>query len=88
MDKSAICVTGLVPGKNLGVTLPHEHLLIDFSCRYSAAADEGRLGPQPQFVGLDQVNVEVPTDMRGRGQVDVVVSVDSKSGNVVKLNFF
>jgi len=50
MDKSAICVTGLVPGKNLGVTLPHEHLLIDFSCRYSAAADEGRLGPQPQFV--------------------------------------
>jgi len=25
--------------------------------------------------------------MRGRGQVDVVVSVDSKSGNVVKLNF-
>jgi len=44
-------------------------------------------GPQPQFVGLDQVNVEVPTDMRGRGQVDVVVSVDSKSGNVVKLNF-
>jgi phosphotriesterase-related protein len=49
MEKSAICVTGLVPGKDLGVTLPHEHLLIDFSCRYSAAADEGTLGPQPRF---------------------------------------
>ncbi len=49
MEKSAICVTGLVPGRDLGVTLPHEHLLIDFTCRYSAAADEGTLGPQPRF---------------------------------------
>ncbi len=49
MEKSAICVTGLVAGKDLGVTLPHEHLLIDFSCRYSAAADENELGPQPQL---------------------------------------
>jgi phosphotriesterase-related protein len=49
MEKSAICVTGLVAADDLGVTLPHEHLLIDFSCRYSAAADEGALGPQPQL---------------------------------------
>ncbi len=49
MEKSAICVTGLVAGKDLGVTLPHEHLLIDFSCRYSAAADEEELGPQPRL---------------------------------------
>jgi uncharacterized protein (TIGR03437 family) len=43
-------------------------------------------GPQPQFVGLDQVNVEVPADLKGRGQVDVVVSVDSKSANTVTVN--
>lgn len=49
MEKSAICVTGLVPGRDLGVTLPHEHLLIEFSCRYSAAADESALAPQPQL---------------------------------------
>lgn len=49
MGKSAICVTGLVPGEKLGVTLPHEHLLIEFSCRYSPASDEAELGPQPQL---------------------------------------
>ncbi|HEY5101378.1 MAG TPA: hypothetical protein VII70_01240 [Steroidobacteraceae bacterium] len=49
MGKSAICVTGLVRGEELGVTLPHEHLLIEFSCRYSPAADEAELGPQPRL---------------------------------------
>jgi uncharacterized protein (TIGR03437 family) len=43
-------------------------------------------GPQQQYVGLDQVNVEVPADLRGRGQVDVVVSVESKSANTVRVN--
>jgi phosphotriesterase-related protein len=49
MGKSAICVTGLVAAEELGVTLPHEHLLIEFSCRYSPAADEAELGPQPRL---------------------------------------
>lgn len=44
-------------------------------------------GPQPQFAGLDQVNVEVPFDLRGRGQVDVIVSVASKPSNPVKVTF-
>ena len=44
-------------------------------------------GPQPQFLGLDQVNVEVPADLRGRGQVDVVVSVGSRSANPVTVSF-
>jgi phosphotriesterase-related protein len=47
VTKSAICVSGLVPGDQMGVTLPHEHLLIEFSCRYNPAADEAELGPQP-----------------------------------------
>jgi phosphotriesterase-related protein len=47
--KSAICVTGLVPEDQLGITLPHEHLLIEFSCRYNAAPDEAALGPQPNL---------------------------------------
>ena len=49
MAKSAICVTGLVPEDQLGVTLPHEHLLIEFSCRYNPASDEAALGPQPNL---------------------------------------
>lgn len=47
MADTAITVLGPVPGSELGVTLPHEHLLIDFSCRYVPAEDEAELGRQP-----------------------------------------
>jgi phosphotriesterase-related protein len=49
MGHHAITVTGPVPGEELGITLPHEHLLIDFTCRYRPAADESKLGPQPRL---------------------------------------
>ncbi len=49
MDRCAITVTGPVPAGELGITLPHEHLLIDFTCRHRPAPDEASLGPQPQF---------------------------------------
>jgi phosphotriesterase-related protein len=49
MDLRAITVTGAVPGIDLGITLPHEHLLIDFTCRHRPAADESSLGPQPRL---------------------------------------
>lgn len=43
--KCAISVNGLVPAADLGITLPHEHLIIDFACRYVAAEDEAELQP-------------------------------------------
>jgi uncharacterized protein (TIGR03437 family) len=43
-------------------------------------------GPQAGFVGLDQVNVKLPRTLTGRGEVDVLLTVDGKSSNVVKLN--
>ena len=46
-EEYAITVSGLVHRSELGITLPHEHLLIDFSCRYSSAPDESSLGSQP-----------------------------------------
>ena len=49
MIQHAITVTGPVPGEDLGITLPHEHLLIDFTCRYRPAADEPSLGVQPRL---------------------------------------
>ncbi len=49
MAKCAISVSGRLAAEDMGITLPHEHLLIEFSCRYSPAADEGTLGPQPQL---------------------------------------
>jgi uncharacterized protein (TIGR03437 family) len=40
-------------------------------------------GPQPQYVGLDQVNVVLPRELAGRGAVDVVITVDGRAANPV-----
>ncbi len=43
-------------------------------------------GPQGDFVGLDQINVGIPRSLIGRGDVDVVLTVDGKITNTVKIN--
>jgi uncharacterized protein (TIGR03437 family) len=40
---------------------------------------------QSQYAGLDQVNVIVPRELKGRGDVDVVLKVDGKAANVVRV---
>ena len=42
-------------------------------------------GPQGQFPGLDQVNVQLPLSLHGAGTVDVAVVVDSAASNAVKI---
>jgi uncharacterized protein (TIGR03437 family) len=43
--------------------------------------------PQGEFVGLDQVNLgPIPRALAGRGEVDLVLTVDSKPANTVKVN--
>ncbi len=42
-------------------------------------------GPQGGFVGLDQINVHVPRSLAGRGEVDVVLIVDGKTANTVRV---
>jgi uncharacterized protein (TIGR03437 family) len=42
-------------------------------------------GAQGGFAGLDQVNVEVPGSLRGRGDVSVVLTVDGASSNPVTI---
>lgn len=44
------------------------------------------LGANPRFSGLDQLNAKLPLEIRGRGMVDVVVTVDGRVSNVAKLN--
>lgn len=44
-------------------------------------------GPQFQFAGLDQVNVEVPPEMAGHGEAEVVVTVAGKPSNGVSVFF-
>jgi uncharacterized protein (TIGR03437 family) len=43
-------------------------------------------GPAPGFVGLDQVNVLLPITLRGRGESDVVLTVDGETSNTVTIN--
>ncbi len=40
---------------------------------------------QSQFAGVDQANVQIPTSMAGKGDVDLTLTVDGKTSNVVKL---
>ena len=44
-------------------------------------------GAQPQFVGLDQVTIELPRSMMGRGKVEVVIVAGGVRSNMVELNF-
>jgi len=40
---------------------------------------------QGQFAGLDQVNVRIPRELQGRGELDLALTVDGKTANVVKV---
>ena len=42
-------------------------------------------GEAPGFVGLDQLNARISRTLAGRGEVDVVVSVDGKTANTVRV---
>lgn len=44
-------------------------------------------GRQGSFAGLDQVNVLLPRALNGKGEVDVVVKLDGKTANTVKVSF-
>jgi uncharacterized protein (TIGR03437 family) len=43
-------------------------------------------GPQPQFPGLDQVNVQLLLTLRGSGESNIVVTVDGQVSNTVTVN--
>lgn len=51
-----------------------------------AAAQVSYAGDQGSFVGLDQINVAIPRTLIGRGEVDVVLTVDGKPANTVRVN--
>jgi uncharacterized protein (TIGR03437 family) len=43
-------------------------------------------GAQPDFIGLDQVNVRLSRSLIGRGEVEVVLTVDGQISNVVRIH--
>jgi uncharacterized protein (TIGR03437 family) len=44
-------------------------------------------GPQNGFAGLDQVNVQLPAELAGRGEVEVTLWVDGQLSNTVTVSF-
>ena len=44
------------------------------------------LGQQGGFVGLDQGNIRIPRSLIGRGEIDVVMMVDGKAANTVRVS--
>ncbi len=43
-------------------------------------------GPQGDLVGLDQLNVRLSRNLIGRGEVNVMLSMDGRAANTVRLN--
>ncbi|MGE0131382.1 MAG: hypothetical protein AB7U82_25150 [Blastocatellales bacterium] len=43
-------------------------------------------GAQGELTGLDQVNLLLPPSLAGRGEVDVVLTIDGQTANVVKIS--
>jgi uncharacterized protein (TIGR03437 family) len=44
-----------------------------------------RSSTQAGFAGLDQVNIELPVSLRGRGEVEIVVTIDGAPANGVSI---
>ena len=42
-------------------------------------------GPQPDFVGLDQVNLRIPRSLSGKGDTEVTLTIDGKVVNTLRL---
>jgi len=49
-------------------------------CKVLYAADA------PGFIGLDQCNARIPRSLLGRGEVDLVITVNGKIANTVRVN--
>ena len=42
-------------------------------------------GPQPEWEGLDQINIELPLTLRGAGEVDVVIEAGGVLSNTARI---
>jgi mannan endo-1,4-beta-mannosidase len=61
-------------------------LLSAVTCNVGGAnAEVFFAGPTPGFVGLDQANILIPRSLAGRGEVDVILTVEGKAANMVRI---
>jgi phospholipase C len=63
--------TGIRNGSTVSVMIGNENASVSYQ------------GAQGTFPGMDQINVLIPADLKGRGRLDVVVTVDGQASNPV-----
>lgn len=51
------------------------------------AVETSFAGPQGSLAGLDQLNLRLPRELSGRGEVELALRVDGQLANAVRLNF-
>jgi len=61
--------TGIRNGSTVAVTIGGENATVTYH------------GAQATYPGLDQINVLIPPDLKGRGRLDVVATVDGQASN-------
>ncbi len=70
-----------------GTGFRHRSALSAVNCEIGGALVETLFaGATPGFVGLDQANVRLPRGLSGRGEMDVILSVDGRKSNAVRLS--
>jgi uncharacterized protein (TIGR03437 family) len=65
--------TGIRGGSNITATIGVQPVPVAYA------------GPQPQYPGLDQVNLPLKLNLRGIGTVDVILTVDGQVSNPVQV---
>jgi uncharacterized protein (TIGR03437 family) len=65
--------TGIRGGSNISATIGGQPVPVEYA------------GPQPQYPGLDQVNLPLILSLRRAGTVDIVVTVDGMASNPVQV---
>jgi large repetitive protein len=69
-----------------GTGWKHRRALAAVNCSVGGVSSEALYaGEAPGFVGLDQINLLLSRTLLGRGEVDVVISVDGKPANIVRI---
>jgi uncharacterized protein (TIGR03437 family) len=70
-----------------GTGIRHVSSLTNFVCTIGGlSVPVLYAGPQGTYAGLDQVNVQLPISLLGRGEVDVIVTADGQTSNAVRIN--
>lgn len=55
------------------------------TCTVGGVAAPAQFAAQGQYPGLDQVNIQLPSSLQGRGVADVVVTADGRASNAVQI---